>query len=686
MTRADDQAAKEAEFLKVLKTGQPAEKAIACKQLAIYGSKAAVPELAPLLADQQLASWARTALEAISDPAADEALRAASEKLNGKLLVGVLNTIGVRRDAGAVKQLTARLTDKDVQVASAAAVALGKIGNAEATQALRQALASAPTAVRSAVAEGCVLCAERLLNEGRSDEAAAIYDEVRKADVSKQRKIEATRGSIVARKAQGLPLLVEQLKSTDRHFFRLGLTVARELPGAEVAKALSAELAGATPDRAAMLIYTLADRADFTVTPAVLEIAKSGDAQVRVAAIEVVGRKGDATSLGALLVGATDENAEVAQAAKGALAGLPGKDVDAQITSRLSKAEGKQLPVLIEVVGERRIAATDSLANALEHRDPVVRHAALAALGETVGPKELDVLIAQVLQPKHAEDAPIAASALKAASVRMPDREACAGQLAAAMSRAPQAAQSTLLEILGAMGGRKALDTIAAAIKGSDEPLQDTGSRVLGEWMNVEAAPVLLDLSKSAASDKYRVRALRGYIRLARQFATSDAQRAEMCEKALDAAGRPAEKKLVLAVLEGYPSVEGLKLAVKASNNAALREEATRVALLIAQNLGAKAPQARELLAQIGLDPVKIEIIKAEYGNGKAKRDVTEALRKQVRDMPLIALPSSSYNESFGGDPSPGTAKELKVRYKLDGKVGEASFQENAVIMLPAAK
>ena len=36
---------------------EAAEKAIACKQLAVYGSKDAVPELAQLLADEQLASW-----------------------------------------------------------------------------------------------------------------------------------------------------------------------------------------------------------------------------------------------------------------------------------------------------------------------------------------------------------------------------------------------------------------------------------------------------------------------------------------------------------------------------------------------------------------------------------------------------------------------------------------------------
>ncbi len=73
---ADPQNAdKEKELIGVLQTSPPPEKAIACKKLAIYGSKAAVPELAKLLTDAELASWARIALEAIPDPAADEALR-----------------------------------------------------------------------------------------------------------------------------------------------------------------------------------------------------------------------------------------------------------------------------------------------------------------------------------------------------------------------------------------------------------------------------------------------------------------------------------------------------------------------------------------------------------------------------------------------------------------------------------
>ncbi len=53
-----------------------AEKAITCKHLARFGDGQAVPALAALLDDEQLAAWARIALEAIPDPAADAALRA----------------------------------------------------------------------------------------------------------------------------------------------------------------------------------------------------------------------------------------------------------------------------------------------------------------------------------------------------------------------------------------------------------------------------------------------------------------------------------------------------------------------------------------------------------------------------------------------------------------------------------
>ncbi len=540
---ADKQAApSEKQLLETLRTGAPAEKAIACKQLAIHGSKAAVPELAKLLADEQLASWSRIALEAIPDPSADAALIEAAKSLKGQLLVGTINSIGVRRAADAIDVLAQRLNEKDEDAASASAVALGRIGGDQAIHALHQSFDGASPAIRSAIAEGGILCAERLLAEGMNERATEIYDAVREADVSKQRILEATRGAIIARGTQGIPLLVEQLKSSDQRRFALGLTVARELRVPEVADALSEELASAPPERAALIVVALGDRGDAMLPPVVLRAAGTGDKQVRLAAMQVVGRMGDVSTVPALLEIAADADTELSQAAKAALAGLPGEKVNAELARRLPAAKGKSMVVLIELVGQRRMDAVSELVQALDQPDKEIRTAALIALGATAGPKDLAVLISQVTSAKNAADAEISERALQTASIRMPDRETTAAELAAAMPRASTATKASLLRILGAMGGPKALETIAAAVKSGDAELQDVGTRVLGEWMTVDAAPVLLGISKSSSSDKYRVRALRGYLRLARQLKMSDADRLEMCRQGLAVAERDEER------------------------------------------------------------------------------------------------------------------------------------------------
>ncbi len=680
----DENGAKEQRLLETLRSdAPPAEKAMTCKHLAVYGTSRAVDDLAQLLTDEHLASWSRIALEAIPGPEASEALRKALDTTKGKLLVGTINSIGVRRDELAVDPLSAQLRGQDADAASAAAVALGKIGNASATKNLLETLPAAPADVRSAVAEGCILCAERLLAAGKTSEAAEIYDAVRRTELPKQKLIEATRGAILARGSDGVPLLLEQLHSDDLGLFRLGLITSRELAGSEVADALVAEASRAAPDRAALLLVAFADRDDASVTPAVLEIAQSGPPQVRIAALGVVGRLGDVTCLPPLLEIAAGDDALVAQAAKDALADLSGDQIASEILSRLPAAEGKMLPVLIELIGKRRIDARPALMKALEHADPAVRGAALAALGATVGPDDLSILVSQVVSPQHSEDAQAAQQALREASVRMPDREACAAELAAAMADAPQATKPVLLEIVGSVGGAKALATIGDSVKRGDEALQDTGTRVLGEWMTLDAAPVLLDLAKSAPGEKYQIRALRGYIRLARQFNMPARQRLEMCTSALAAARRTDERQLVLAVLERYPSPGALQAAIKAAQAPELKEDATRAVLVILQKLGPKAGDPRKLLAKVDLEPVKVEIIKAQYGAGAKQKDVTGELQQLVGNLPLITLPSPSYNASFGGDPTPGTPKQLTVKYRINGKAGEASFPENATVMLP---
>ena len=678
---------KEQELLAVLKSdAAPAEKAITCKQLAIYGSAAAVPELAKLLPMPELSSWARIALESIPGPEADEALRTATDSLQGRLLVGTINSLGVRRDAAAVAALSGKLKDADVEVAAAAAVALGRIGNDDASKALRTALADSSPEVRSFVAEGCVLCAERLHSEGKLADAIAIYDEVRAADVHLQRIVEATRGAILARGQDGIPLLVEQLHSDDRALFRLALGTAREFPGSEIDKVLVTEMTKSPDDRAALIVQAMADRKDTVVLTAILKAAEQGPLAVRLSAVDALARVGNVTCLNSLLKIAVDKDAELSVAAKDTLAEIPGDNVNAQIVALLPKAEGATYPLLIELVGKRRIEAVPQLLKALDNNSDVVRTAALVALGETVSLQQLSVLIDQVVAPKKSEDAEIAQKALKAASIRMADREACAKELSTAVDRVKSVpVKGTLLQILGSMGGTNALQAVGKAAKSTDAQLQDISSRLLGEWMTEDAAPVLLELAK-IPSNPYQVRALRGYIRIARQFVLPDAKRTEMCQTAFDAARQTAEKKLVLDILKRYPTVDNLKMTITLMKVPELKDDATQEMLVIAQKLSGKGVDVKELLATAGIEKMKLEIVKAEYGSGATQKDVTAVLQQQAGELPIITLVSASYNASFGGDPLPGSTKQLKIQYKINGKAAEASFAEDALIVLPMPK
>jgi HEAT repeat protein len=594
--------ASEGELIEILRTAEPAEKAFACKQLAIQGSKAAVPELAKLLADERLASWARVALEAIPDPAADDALIEAAKKLDGKLLVGVINSIGVRRPAAAIDQLAVRLEDKDTDVACAAAVALGKIGDDDALHTLHEQFADAPPAVRAAIAEGGILCAERMLAEGNADTAVAIYDVIRSStDLPKQRVLEATRGAIVARGADGIQLLVEQLKSHDKATFQIALMSARELAaGSEVAKALAGELAGAPPERAAAIVVAIGDRDEKVLPPAVLQAARTGDARVRRAAIEVVGKRGGSSSVGPLLEIASGSDQDLAQAAKAALARLSGDEVNAELVRRVSDANGNSLAILFDTIGQRRIAATPHLVKAINHSDEAVRRAALRALGATAASKDLAVLVSAATKPNHSADADIAWQALEAASIRMPDREATAGKLAGAMERANVATKARLLRILGAMGGSKALATIAAAAKSDDAQLQDAGTRVMGEWMTADAAEPLYEIASS--DHRYKTRALRGYLRIARQLDLPDDERLAMCRKALKIAERPDERKLALDALKRCASAEAIELASALIDDRELRQPAVETAIFIGEKIKSTDPAAAKTAGEKALE------------------------------------------------------------------------------------
>jgi HEAT repeat protein len=678
--------AQEAKLLAVLRSGATVqEKSAACRQLARVATKASVPALAALLGDGKLSHMARYALEPIPDPSVDEALRTALDKLHGGPRLGVIGSLGVRRDAKAVDALAGLLHDADAATVQAAARALGNIGTPAAAEALEKALSGASAGNLAAVCEGLLRCAEVLPNEGRGEQSRAIYDRLRGlAGAPPQIRAAGLRGAFLARGKDGAGLLAEALRGSDQVLAATAIRAALELPGAEVTDALLAELPKATAQRQGLLIEALADRHEPRVLRAVLQAAQGNDSQLRVTALRALKRVGDASCAPLLFDAAAEGSPDVSPAAMEAIESIPDKAVDKLLAARLAQAKGKARLALMELARRRHsAAAAPALWLAVDDQDPAVRAAALVGLGAVIETVDLPKLIARLSVAKNSQEIAALEKAIGEVCLRSPDHEAVAARLAAALSTADGPLKVKLLQTLNSVGGVKALETVAAAARSDDAVLCAAAFRVLGQWRSIDAAPVLLDLYRATADERLKVGAIRGYIRIARQFDMPVERRAAMCRTALQTAVRDEDKRLVLEVLLRYPSAEMRTIALEAANIPALKDEALLVLSGMDHSRGVNRGELGKALAQAGHKPVKLEIIEARYGAGPQAKDVTAILRHHAANYRIIFLPGESYNESFGGDPAPNIVKQLHIKYRIDGKEGEATLNENATVVLP---
>jgi HEAT repeat protein len=577
-----------AKLCAVLSSDSPQkDKADACRELARIGTKDAVAPLAALLADEKLSHMARYGLETIPDASVDKALRDAAAKLHGRQLVGVIGSLGVRRDAKAVNVLAKLLHDSDNDVAQASARALGRIGNPPAVKALQDALDGVSAANQLAFYEGLLRCAEMAEVKGHREAAMDIYDRLRKLSAPHQVRTAALRGAILTRKEDGLPLLAVALHSDDFTLVLAAARTAQEMSGSQVTRLLAGELAGLPADRQIVVIQTLGKRADEVALPALSVAAQNGEKPVRLAAVRALAEIGKPSALPVLVDLLGDADREVAQAAQESLASLPDGEVDAAIITMLADGTPARRTTAMELIVRRRmVSAIPALFDVAGGTDPKLRTAAVNKLGELAGPAELPRMLDLLAKAKSSEDLEATEQALSAICLKEAKSESCVGQLEARLAQSPPAQKCALLRVLGgAVGGAAALRTVRAAVNDPNPEVHSAAIRVLGGWSTADAATDLLELARTADNPTDKSICLRGYLTLAGHADLPADKRLAMCREAAALVQKDEEKKLLLAALGGIVTTDALDLIKPYLDDPATKEEASTAAVDISAKL-----------------------------------------------------------------------------------------------------
>ena len=644
-----------------------------CRYLGVVGSKDSIPALAALLADEKLSDPARIALEPMADPAAGAALRQALGQVKGKLLAGMIGSVGIRKDPEAVPALAPLTGDADEAVARAALAALGAIGTPDAAKALDAAAKKAPEALQRNVAFAQATCAAALAQAGKKADAAAIYRALLENKAAPATRVAALRGLIAAEDQAGATkLILDKLQTGDAAMRTATVAAFCASTDPALKGAVVDQLPTLGAEAQAAILAVLPDQKDVPARAPLLKvIAAAKDEPVKVAALECLVTHGEAEDLPMLVGLATQGASAEASAAKSVLERMPGAGVNDAIAKLLESADAATRPFVMNLVTARHVEeAMPILVKMAAGSDAAVAAESVKALAALGTPAQVPGLVKLLLATTDAPTRNALEGAIGSICTRTTDREACAKAVLPALdSASTPVARMAVIRLLPRLKTEAALAAAVKILKEEKDPdVSQAALRALGDWPDISAAPALLDYAKTAKDPTQAVLAIRGCLRLAGLKDQPIAQRLSVYQGVLAAAARPDEKKQALAGVADVPSAEALDVLTKCLADPALDADAAQATMRLAKLIGPiNRAQATAALEKIKAQPLASDDLKKQVDT--AIMDLAKA--GFSADGYLLAwLASGPYTQEgkTGGDlfdvafpPEKGTQAEWRV-------------------------
>jgi HEAT repeat protein len=568
-------------------TAGPAEKEAACLRLKQIGSVKAIPALAALLTEENLAQWALDALETLPAPEADTALYAALSTTTGKTKAGVIHALGQRRQRQSVPDLDRLLADPDPMIAIASAQALGKIGGPEAMAALSRAKTTPTAPIHTAIVNAQLACAERLLAEDHSREAAAIYQQLRSAKEPDPVPAAAFRGLALSSRERAVPLVADALTGSNAAEQAAAIQLVRELPQKEITAVSAAALSKVAPTIQIALLETLRQRGDPAAATAVASASQSPDASVRMASFHALGDLGDASQVPQLAEAAATATGAEREAARQSLANLRRGDVVAALLASVAQVRpAVQVELIQALAGRPDPRAVPALLKLAAMQESQVALPALLVLRKLADDAHIDALLELILRAQTAAAREAAGATFATAGSRSKHPNAFSAAALKALPDADVPTRCALLQAAGRIGGPGVLEALRAGLKDPSPEVRDATLRTMADTAGVEALPDLLALSRQAPTDTEKTLALRGYWRLAGILGDRPTpERLEVIRDGLTAARRAEDKKPGLGRLADLVTPGALELAEKYYGDPPVRTEAEYAAYQIATRL-----------------------------------------------------------------------------------------------------
>jgi type 1 glutamine amidotransferase/HEAT repeat protein len=586
-------------------------KKFVCDQLSLVGSAAQVPTLARLLADDNLATEAKSALLRIPG---DEALAAMRKMLTGEeaaVTVALIGTLGDRRDAGSIDAINKHLIAKG-PAAEAAIDALGNIGGAKAMDLLMQADSKVSKVLQLALNHALLKCADDLADAGKTDLAGKAYTILSASDRPRSIRGPAFHGMIAAQKDKATPLLAA-LTGKDRIMRRAAIRSFGSFKDKEITQAVADKLGTLPESSQVQVIGILAGRQDPTALPAITALSTSKNDEVRQAALDGMAQLGDTATVKPLVAAMSNEADR--PTIRQSLPRLKGDGVDkALIAALASDSPAIRIEIIAVLHAREAASAVDTLLKiAADDTDSNVRKEAIKALGTVADSKTCPRIVDLMGQAKKSSELRGMVNAL--IGITRGSSQTAAAEITTMLGEKFTATKdakikSAILIVAGGVGGSESLKIARTAAKDSDTSVRTAAVRAMSAWADAEPIEDLLAVARTDKQVVPRTLALRGIVALSsRAKGISAAKLLAVYTEAMKLASSASDTKTLLSGLGAIGSVDALKLAVAHLDNKETANEAALATVNIAEKLAGSDPAAIKAAIAKATAACKLKIV-----------------------------------------------------------------------------
>jgi HEAT repeat protein len=574
------------------KDATQAGKAVACRFLQQVGTRRCIPAVSGLLRDEILSDYARLVLERLKSEEADRAMRDALKTAPDKAKIGILASLGERRDRKTIEPAAKLAHSSNPALAKAAIRVIGKLGGEDAAVCLstmKPAEKIVPTQMwamvecaRSLSGNDKVYLCEKVLS--------GCYKPCYIAALRELTSVDTTKASY---------LIARAIKSNDVKLRRDGLSIVAGTKDWRVTRNMLDLLDELSPDREAELIIALGARGDKAALDKMMGYIRGNNTVIRDAAVKAVSKLGDAGAVKLLL--GTADSPGLRDSVTKAIAGMKGGNINGVLVESLKNRNLRKAAIQASIA-RGNTKAVPELLKLVTDKDPDVRKEAWTGLATLAAGDDMDSIMKILVEIKEARDLSSAEEAVKKVFYRAENRSKCFEAVAGRYEAATEATKGVILDIGAATGDSRALKLERNALASPNKELYARALRALAKWPNEKAAEDLLRLTKNASEQVDRIVALRGYIRIAgiEKAKLSADERMKMLKTALSLAKRNEEKKQIVSGLQHVRSLEALAMLGGYMDDSALQAEARMSAANLIWDLRNSHPaEVRKMAKQL---------------------------------------------------------------------------------------